>query len=278
MITVTVMRLFIHVILNKTIGMNVFFRLDHGGPLRIIRGLWKCKNFSAETFEHISQQVFESIVLFVIVDYQEVTLDTMADESLALSPDNKGVILLPSFHFLFKGDKSQKVKSWVPASCRETLSDGRFYWQVDWHGLVSIGVKFKTEKVLSFARKHLHLCCSTHQYYAIHEDMFRMKSLAAGIMPKSRTVGVFLDCAGGTLSFYSILPHAPVHLHTFHTAFSEPTSPHFQLRATDVEVQSPSVIIHTLVPSSVVQTRILLLPIVMEAFPWLPLQNISDVF
>ncbi|XP_057187476.1 NACHT, LRR and PYD domains-containing protein 3-like isoform X2 [Triplophysa rosa] len=225
-------------------------RLDYGGPLRIIRGLWKY--------------------------YQELTLDPMTtDSALTMSSDNKGVARLPEGHFLSDDSESEKVNSWRIALCREMLSGGRFYWQVDWKGfVVTIGVKFKT-KIKSFAQKVLHLCCSSVQYVAMHEDKSKTRSIAAGVMPKSRTVGVFLDCAGGTLSFYSILPHGPVHLHTFHTAFSDPVSPCFRFSPTDLEIQPSWVIIHTLVPSSVVHTHMLLMPKVIEAFECLSFDPIS---
>lgn len=191
-----------------------------------------------------------------------------------MSSDNKGVARLPKVHFWFD-DKSEKEKSWCTALCRETLSGGRFYWQVDWNGFaVSIGVKFKT-KIMSFAQKVLYLCCSRHQYIATHEDMFRTRSIAASVMPESRTIGVFLDCAGGRLSFYSILPHGPVHLHTFHTAFNDPVTPYFRFNATDLEVQPSSVFIHTLMPSSVVHTFMLMLPDITEAFECLSFDPIS---
>lgn len=219
-----------------------------------------------DIFNTLASALF--IVLFVIVDYHELTLNPMTtDSALTMSSDNKGVVRLPEGHFLSYDSDSEsdsaKEKSWRKEFCSEMLSGGRFYWQVDWKGfIVSFGVKFKT-KVMSFTKKVLHLCCSSGQYVAVHEDKFQTRSTAIGVMPKSSTVGVFLDCAGGTLSFYSILPHGPVHLHT---AFNDPVSPYFDLNATDLEIKPSSVIIHTLDPSSVVRTYMLLLPKVKEAF------------
>nr|XP_055060008.1 NACHT, LRR and PYD domains-containing protein 3-like [Misgurnus anguillicaudatus]XP_055060009.1 NACHT, LRR and PYD domains-containing protein 3-like [Misgurnus anguillicaudatus] len=251
-------------ILNDPNCTLEILRLDHCGPLRIIRGLWKY--------------------------YQELTLNSMSTHSaLTTSSDNKGAIRLPVDQYLFNDydddyyddedgyEKPKKPETWVQSFCIETLSDGRFYWQVDWNGFVSIGVEFK-RKTFSYMKKTLQLCCNRHQYYALHEDMSRTKSLACGNMPESRTVGVFLDCAGGTLSFYSIFPHSLTHLHTFHTEFNDPVTPYFKFSTPDLDQRPPSVVIHTLVPSSVVQTRMLMLPSIMDAFPWLTLQNIFAVF
>lgn len=217
--------------------------------------------------------------VFVFVDYQELTLNSMStDSALTMSSNNKGAVRLPVDDYLFSDyddyyddsddgyEKPKKPETWVPSFCRETLSDGRFYWQVDWKGFVSIGVQFKS-KTISYIKKTLQLCCNRHQYYAIHKEMSHKTSLASGNMPDSRTVGVFLDCAGGTLSFYSIFPHSLTHLHTFHTDFNDPVTPYFSFSTTDMDRQPPSVVIHTLVPSSVVQTQILMFHSIMEAFP-----------
>ncbi|KAJ8367318.1 hypothetical protein AAFF_G00321020 [Aldrovandia affinis] len=46
---------------------------------------------------------------------------------------------------------------------------------------------------------------------------------------KRQRVGVYLDCPGGTLSFYDVAADATTLLHTFHTTFSQPVYPGFAI-------------------------------------------------
>ncbi|XP_051982055.1 NACHT, LRR and PYD domains-containing protein 3-like [Xyrauchen texanus] len=214
-------------------------KLDHDGPSRIRRGFWKY--------------------------YQELNLwDTHPD--LTLSPDSKGVVRLPKIYFPFF-DEDEKPASWIEASCHEKFSEGRFYWQVDWNGMVTIGVKFK-QPFLSFTRKSLILVCTKDIYCAYQSNKFVSQSISVGKMPNTKTIGVLLDCGEGTLSFYSIFSHGSSHLFTFHTSFTEPVSPFFQFNVDDVETRPPSVIIHTLVPSSVIQTQIMMASTIMDALEY----------
>ncbi|XP_018597317.1 finTRIM family, member 83 [Scleropages formosus] len=108
--------------------------------------------------------------------------------------------------------------------CKEQLSGGCYYWEVDWSGEgASIGVTYKSIKRtgygdgsrIGYNRKSWSLFCSDSSYSARHnKDQIEINA------PYSSRIGVFLDPSGGTLSFYSVSDTMSL-IHRFQASFSE---------------------------------------------------------
>ncbi|XP_070998798.1 tripartite motif-containing protein 16-like [Oncorhynchus clarkii lewisi] len=116
--------------------------------------------------------------------------------------------------------------------CREGLSGGRYYWEVERDGTgADIGVVYEKMKRKGWEddrrigrnRKSWCLYCSHSGYEFNHAGVNRSIS-----GPVSNRVGVYLDWPAGTLSFYSVSSSGTLtHLHTELTTFTEPLYPGF---------------------------------------------------
>ncbi|XP_035981556.1 E3 ubiquitin/ISG15 ligase TRIM25 isoform X1 [Fundulus heteroclitus] len=102
---------------------------------------------------------------------------------------------------------------------REVLT-GRCYWEVEWHGIVSVAVAYRRmvraggtsgfgDNKMSWA-----LYCHNNKY--IHDGTGTVLS-----GPQSSRIGVYLDYQAGVLSFYSVSA-TMVLLHRVQTSFTEP--------------------------------------------------------
>ncbi|CAL8364984.1 unnamed protein product [Lota lota] len=126
-------------------------------------------------------------------------------------------------------DTSERFDSFAQVLCREALSGGRFYWEIEWSGEFSIGVAYKgiSRKgkgslcLLGYNDKSWSLLCSDTGYSAWHN---RVDKNVSG--PHSPRIGVYLDHTAGVLAFYSISGSMSL-LHRFETRFSEPLYPGF---------------------------------------------------
>ena len=109
--------------------------------------------------------------------------------------------------------------------CRGELG-GRCYWELDWEGVVHVGVSYRSLRrtgtrgdcLFGKNERSWSLSCSDRGYIAEHRKKERLLSAAA----VSSRAAVFVDGPAGTLSFYSVFPDSLVHLHTFSTTFTEP--------------------------------------------------------
>ncbi|XP_030622871.1 NACHT, LRR and PYD domains-containing protein 3 [Chanos chanos] len=171
--------------------------LDHGGEYRINPGL---KKYACQ-----------------------LTLDpNTAHRNLSLSEGNRTVTgtLSPQPY----PDHPERFKVCVQALCREALTE-RCYWEVEWNGTIYgfIGVTYKhiskDEAFFGMDNKSFSLFCEKDEFSFWH-DCHRTAKVST---PNSSSrIGVYLDWAAGTLSFYSILNGTLTLLYTFHTAFTEP--------------------------------------------------------
>nr|XP_020506102.1 tripartite motif-containing protein 16-like isoform X2 [Labrus bergylta] len=122
------------------------------------------------------------------------------------------------------GDHPARFDSLPQVLCSEPLSGGAYYWEVDWSGEgAAIGLTYKGIKRtgygdscrIGYNRKSWSLFCSDSSYSARHnKDQLEVTG------PYSSRIGVFLDHAGGTLSFYAVGDNMSL-IHRFNTPFSE---------------------------------------------------------
>jgi len=123
----------------------------------------------------------------------------------------------------------ERFDSFAQVLCREALSGGRFYWEIEWSGEFSVGVAYKgiSRKgkgslcLLGYNDKSWSLLCSDTGYSAWHNR--QDKAISA---PHSPRIGVYLDHTAGVLAFYTIGSTMTL-LHRFETTFAEPLYPGF---------------------------------------------------
>ncbi|XP_070699244.1 finTRIM family, member 82 [Pempheris klunzingeri] len=127
------------------------------------------------------------------------------------------------------GDTPDRFDSFAQVLCREALSGGRFYWEIEWSGEFSIGVAYRSISrkgkgslcLLGYNDKSWSLLCSDTGYSAWHNRVD--KAISA---PHSPRIGVYLDYTAGVLAFYSI-GNTMTLLYRFETTFVEPVYPGF---------------------------------------------------
>ncbi|XP_072567659.1 tripartite motif-containing protein 16-like isoform X1 [Paramormyrops kingsleyae] len=161
----------------------------------------------------------------------QLTLDpNTANSRLSLSEGNRKVT---------RGEEKQpypdhpeRFDFWSQVLGRESLT-GRCYWEAEWSGDGAwIGVTYKgirrkgnsTDCLLGFNDKSWMLFCSPDSYSVCHN----YKQTVIPIEPSgSRRVGVYLDWAAGTLSFYRVSSDGLTLLYSFTSSFTEPLCPGF---------------------------------------------------
>uniref|UniRef100_A0A4W5K4C1 B30.2/SPRY domain-containing protein n=1 Tax=Hucho hucho TaxID=62062 RepID=A0A4W5K4C1_9TELE len=181
------------------------YSVDHGGECRLKSGLRKYAC--------------------------HLTLDpNTANPNLILSEGNRKVTLVEeNQHY---EDHPDRFDCCLQVLCREVLSCGRYYWEVERDDTVAdIGVVYKVMKRkgrkndswIGSNKESWCLFCSDSGYEFNHSGVRRSVS-----GPVSNRVGVYLDWPAGTLSFYSVSSSGTLtHLYTEHTRFTEPLYPGF---------------------------------------------------
>ncbi|XP_047451831.1 NACHT, LRR and PYD domains-containing protein 3-like isoform X2 [Mugil cephalus] len=152
----------------------------------------------------------------------ELTLKPNAThKNLLLSGGNTKVTWVldeqPNLHHTERFDLCQQVL------CEQGL-DGRYYWEVEVFGPLSIGVtsrgtypKGETSDIkMGHDDESWCLVCSNSGYYVLHNNE---KVDVSSHGWRSSRVGVYLDWPAGTLSFYRVSTDNRIHLHTYKTAF-----------------------------------------------------------
>ncbi|XP_072567647.1 NLR family CARD domain-containing protein 3-like isoform X2 [Paramormyrops kingsleyae] len=129
-------------------------------------------------------------------------------------------------------DHPERFDYWSQVLCRESLT-GRCYWEAEWSGDEAwIAVTYKgierkggsADCGLGYNDKSWSLCCSPHSYSVWHNN----KQTVIPIEPSgSCRVGVYLDWAAGTLSFYRVSSDGLTLLYSFTSSFTEPLCPGF---------------------------------------------------
>ncbi|CAB1434763.1 unnamed protein product [Pleuronectes platessa] len=206
----------------KTVNKMTFCQLDESKKRRSIK--------SDEAVMYKSVPVQEPQYREDFLKYAcPLTLDSnTAYRQLYLSRGNRKAALKrdPQSY----GESPARFDSLPQVLCKEALTGGAYYWEVDWSGEgAAIGVSYKGIKRngygdtcrIGYNRKSWSLFCSDSSYSARHsKDQIEIK------VPYSSRIGVFLDHAGGTLSFYTVGDNMTL-IHKFKASFSEPVYPGF---------------------------------------------------
>ncbi|XP_078144533.1 protein NLRC3-like isoform X2 [Centroberyx gerrardi] len=114
--------------------------------------------------------------------------------------------------------------------CRNGLT-GRCYWEVEREGEVYIGVTYRgisrrgggEDCRIGGNEKSWSLFCSDNSYSVCHNN----RTTAIPPPSSSNRVAVYLDWSAGSLSFYTVSSDSLIHIHTFHSTFTEPLYPGF---------------------------------------------------
>uniref|UniRef100_A0AAY5EP18 B30.2/SPRY domain-containing protein n=1 Tax=Electrophorus electricus TaxID=8005 RepID=A0AAY5EP18_ELEEL len=172
-------------------------------------------------------------------DACDVTLDpNTAHTRLSLSEGNRKVT---EQQHRWYPDHPERFDVRKQVVCRESLT-GPCYWEAEWSGKAVISVTYKDIRRKGGSRecgfgcnlKSWSLFCSNNSYSVFHNK----KKTALSAPCSSNRVGVYLDWAAGTLSFYSVssLTHTLTRLHTFHSTFTEPLYAGFGVWGSDSSV------------------------------------------
>ncbi|XP_071403216.1 protein NLRC3-like [Centroberyx affinis] len=163
----------------------------------------------------------------------ELTLDpNTTNRNLFLSEDNRKVTVREQQPY---PDHPERFDCYLQLLCRNGLT-GRCYWEVEWEGEVHIGVTYRgisrrgwgDDCRLGGNEKSWRLICSDDHYSACHNKTL----VSTGISSSgSDTVAVYLDWPAGSLSFYRVSSDTLIHIHTFHSTFTEPLYPGFRFWA-----------------------------------------------
>ncbi|XP_048014513.1 tripartite motif-containing protein 16-like, partial [Megalobrama amblycephala] len=124
--------------------------------------------------------------------------------------------------------------------CRESVSDRRCYWEIEWSGYVSISVSYKSisrkrrgnECVFGSNDQSWSLYCSSSRYSFYHNKIktdLPVKPIISRTVNEENhyRVGVYVDHSAGTLSFYSVSGDTMILIHTVQTTFTQPLYPGF---------------------------------------------------
>ncbi|XP_048036193.1 tripartite motif-containing protein 16-like protein [Megalobrama amblycephala] len=132
---------------------------------------------------------------------------------------------------------------WPQVLCRESVSDRRSYWEIEWSGeYVFISVSYKSirrkgtgdESGFGYNDQSWSLICYSSSSSFIHNNIWTVLPVKPII---SRTVneenhyrvGVYVDHSAGTLSFYSVSGDTMILIHSVQTTFTQPLYPGFRI-------------------------------------------------
>ncbi|XP_071752308.2 stonustoxin subunit beta-like [Centroberyx gerrardi] len=161
----------------------------------------------------------------------ELTLDpNTANRKLFLSEDNRKVTEVEEKQPY--PDHPERFDYRKQLLCRNGLT-GRCYWEVERKGVVYIGVTYRgirrrgrgEDCRIGWNEKSWSLSCSDDGYSFCHNN--RATFIPSPSSSGSNRVAVYLDWSAGSLSFYRVSSDTLIHLHTFHSTFTEPLYPGF---------------------------------------------------
>ncbi|KAK7930595.1 hypothetical protein WMY93_006990 [Mugilogobius chulae] len=164
-------------------------------------------------------------------------LDT-AHKNLKVSDDKKKVTRVKEEQPY--PDCQDRFQTWAQILCCAGLT-GCCYWEVQWSGRVFISVSYRGIRRrgdsdisgFGFNDQSWSLECSEDGFAFLHNNK---QTPLQPCSSSSGTVAVFVDCPGGSLSFFTLSADKWTHLYTFNTTFTEPLFPGFGLGFQDSSV------------------------------------------
>ncbi|XP_034038555.1 tripartite motif-containing protein 16-like [Thalassophryne amazonica] len=159
----------------------------------------------------------------------KITLDpNSANKHLILSEGNRKATKVRQNQFY--SDHPDRFTGWSQVLSAESLT-GRCYWEVKWSGDVFVSVTYKNikrtgdtdESLFGFNDKSWTLGRFFGNYHFYHNGVETAVSV-----PRSSTVGVYLDQRAGVLSFYSVSDTMTL-LHRVQTTFTQPLHAGFRI-------------------------------------------------
>uniref|UniRef100_A0A8C6TGD4 NACHT domain-containing protein n=1 Tax=Neogobius melanostomus TaxID=47308 RepID=A0A8C6TGD4_9GOBI len=148
--------------------------------------------------------------IFSPSDFCQLFLDSnSAQTELKLSDNNKKATRVEEKQPY--PDHQDRFDIWPQLLCGLGLT-GRCYWEVQWSGHVHISVCYRGISRNGFG----------------NDCVFGLNALSWSLECSER-VAVYVDCAAGSLSFYTVSSGQLIHLHTFNTMFTEALLPGFML-------------------------------------------------
>ncbi|CAJ1053849.1 NACHT%2C LRR and PYD domains-containing protein 12-like isoform X1 [Xyrichtys novacula] len=133
--------------------------------------------------------------------------------------------------------------------CREGLT-GRCYWEVEWWGIGTVGVAYKNLERKGHLTPNIRVNNKAWISNDSRSDGFSFNHGRSetfipvpiidmkAFMARQRRLGLFLDWSAGSLSFFSLFGDKKTHLHTFHTTFTEPLYPVFDVSFGHVNIST----------------------------------------
>ncbi|KAM6945654.1 protein NLRC3-like [Aplochiton taeniatus] len=200
-------------------------KVDHGGQFRIKPGFHRGP--------HPCYVIDTPNISWCLTEACDLTLDpNTAHRNLSLSEENRKVTR--RIEEQPYPDHPERFDFRHQVLCREGLTGSHWYWEVERRGVVSIGVTYRginrrgegEDCRLGYNNKSWSLFCNDNSYSARHNK----KETVSPVTPSGSTrVGVYLDCPGGTLSFYRVSSDTLTLIYTFHCTFTEPLYPGFRV-------------------------------------------------
>ncbi|XP_051743066.1 stonustoxin subunit beta-like isoform X2 [Ctenopharyngodon idella] len=182
--------------------------VDHGGEFRITAGLHKYSHWLTLDLNTVNEhlRLSEGNTLITYTD----TVQSYPDH-----PDRFDHVLYPQ------------------VLCRESVSDQRSYWEIEWSGRVCISVSYKSisrkgqGKECWFGRNDQSWCliCSSSSYSFWHNHI----ETELPVESISSRIGVYVDHSAGILYFYNIYRNTMSLIHTVQTTFTQPLYPGFRV-------------------------------------------------
>ncbi|ROJ30466.1 Tripartite motif-containing protein 16 [Anabarilius grahami] len=200
----------------------------------------KLEDFCKEELKKISDRVtFTKIDPRTRNDFlqysHQFTLDLNTVNKLLRLSERNRVITYTNTELQPYPDHPDRFDYCIQVLCRESVSDRRCYWEIEWSGAgvfgVFISVSYKSisrkggdyEGWFGYNDQSWSLICSSSSYSFIHnriETKLPVESI-------SRRIGVYVDHSAGTLSFYSVSGDTMILIHTVQTTFTQPLYPGF---------------------------------------------------